>query len=173
MRWYTHSTLALAAGAALGLNVAALVGVGIGSVLPDRVDMFVAGKDRRLFQRIHRESSHWAGWFFLLLIGAQLFAGSLDSGFLTSRSLGFPAQLLLSDLLSGVALGALSHVILDALNPSGVPLSPLGGKPRLALNLLSTGTWKETVFLAASLLCLGALGRHNLEPLLRQLLQSL
>ena len=157
----------------MGLNPAALAGVGLGSVLPDRIDMFVAGKDKRLFQRIHRETSHWAGWFFLLLIGAQLFAGQLDAWRGLARSVGLPAGLIVSDLLSGVALGALSHILLDALNPSGVPVSPLGGKPRVALKLLSTGTWQETVFLAVSLMALGALGWHKVEPLLRQLAKSL
>lgn len=170
MRWITHTSLAVACGAALSLSPAALVGVTLGSVLPDRIDMLVAGRNKSVFQRIHRETSHWAGWYLLLIIGAQLFDGHLEgvrNAFDLARW-GIPVNLPVAEALSGVGLGALSHVLLDALNPSGVPLSPLGGKPRVALNLVSTGTWKEFVFLATSLLVLGGLHISELEQLARR-----
>ncbi len=171
MRWYTHTSIPLAAGALYGLPESVLAGLALGCVLPDTIDMLIAGRDQKRFQRIHRESSHWAGWFVLLLLIA--FAGNdFIDHHIDLASLSMPADLTPSGMLVGLSLGALSHVILDALNPSGVPIGPMGGKPRLALNLISTGTWQETVFLAASLLLLGAINQHSLERIARQLVQS-
>jgi membrane-bound metal-dependent hydrolase YbcI (DUF457 family) len=59
-------------------------------------------------------------------------------------------------------LGALSHIALDALNPSGVPALPLRDRPRLKLPLISTGSLREWIFLAG-LLALIAIGGYRLD----------
>ena len=148
MRWFTHKSVALAGAAWLGVGLPGLAGVAAGSILPDSLDMALAGRDRRRFQRIHRGFTHWGGWYIglffivpLLRLRPVMPAGTAD---------------IAVDFGLGLALGALSHVLLDSLNPSGVPLFPLRKKPRLSLNLVSTGSWGELVFLFAALGLLGA-----------------
>ena len=156
MRWFTHKAVALSAALTCEASLPVLGGVLAGSILPDAVDMAVARRNRSLFQRIHRGTTHWPGWYLLLLVGAQLGLAPADAGFLArffgagldaSASLTAQAGMLGADILSGVALGGLSHLLLDALNPTGIPLSPLGGKPRLVLARIPTGTWGEAGFL--------------------------
>ena len=50
-----------------------------------------------------------------------------------------------------MGIGGLIHILLDALTPMRVPLYPFGGKKRFGINLVSTGTWRETVFLFVAL----------------------
>lgn len=170
MRWFTHKSVALAAALSAGASLPLLAGAALGSILPDAADMAIAGRNRSLFQRIHRGTTHWAGWYLLLLVGAQFWltpsvatdlAGAVRS-WLPRRLPGLPPDLLhglhsldpallVADALTGIALGALSHILLDALNPSGVPLSPLGGQPRLRLARIPTGSLLEMLFLAAAL----------------------
>ena len=56
-----------------------------------------------------------------------------------------------NDLLVWVGIGGLIHVLLDALTPMRVPLYPFGGSKRFGINLVSTGTWRETIFLFVAL----------------------
>ena len=50
-----------------------------------------------------------------------------------------------------MGIGGLIHVLLDALTPMRVPLYPFGGSKRFGINLVSTGTWRETIFLFVAL----------------------
>ena len=56
-----------------------------------------------------------------------------------------------NDLLVWVGIGGLIHVLLEALTPMRVPLYPFGGSKRFGINLVSTGTWRETIFLFVAL----------------------
>ena len=132
-----------------------LGGVLLGSVLPDAVDMAIARKNRSLFQRIHRGTTHWPGWYVLLLIGVQLGLpderglSRLVEPLFASAGQALAAQSALFGVaaVTGIALGALSHLLLDAFNPTGIPISPFGGKPRLILARIPTGTLGELGFL--------------------------
>lgn len=138
MKWFTHQTVAVAAAVALGMAPAAVGGALAGAVLPDVIDQRVARMSRnpqRRFNQIHRGASHWFGWYAALLAGA----------------LAAPLPPMQAALAAGVGFGALSHVILDMLTPSGVPLTPFSRKNKLSLRLCSTGSLGEYVFLAASL----------------------
>ncbi len=138
MKWFTHQTVAVAAAVALGMTPAAVGGALAGAVLPDVIDQRVARMSRnpqRRFNQIHRGASHWFGWYAALLAGA----------------LAAPLPPIQAALAAGVGFGALNHVILDMLTPSGVPLTPFSRKNKLSLKLCSTGSLGEYVFLAASL----------------------
>ena len=69
----------------------------------------------------------------------------------------------------GLGFGGLSHVILDMLNPHGVPIMPFSRKPTFSLKLCSTGSLGEYVFLAAMLVVFIAL----LGPELRHTIYSI
>ena len=58
---------------------------------------------------------------------------------------------LLRPVCVGLAVGGLSHVILDMLTPQGVPFLPFSRKNRFSLKLCKTGGIGEYLFLAAML----------------------
>ncbi len=147
MKWITHQAGALALALLFRAEPAVCAGMLGGAVLPDLVEQTITRGNKKLFLRIHRESLHWFGWYAGLLVAA----------------LAAPLAPRERALAVGVMLGALSHVAMDALNPSGVPLSPLGGSPRLRFPLVSTGSLREYVLLAA-LLGLIVLAGYNLDP---------
>lgn len=138
MKWFTHQTGAVLGGIAFQLPMAAMGTLFLGAILPDVIDQRISrhagtGKKRQaIFNRIHRGSSHWFGWWlalFMLVIGAPL-----------------PA--LCRDICAGFALGALSHVVLDFFTPRGVPLLPFARMRHISLPLCSTGKLDEYIFLA-------------------------
>ena len=154
MKWFTHQTVAMAAAVALGMTPAAVGGALAGAVLPDVIDQRVARMSRnpqRRFNQIHRGASHWVGWYAVLLAGA----------------LAAPLPPASAALAAGVGFGALAHVILDMLTPSGVPLTPFSRKNKLSLRLCSTGSLGEYVFLAASLGALYLLAGERAEQVAR------
>lgn len=138
MKWITHQTVAVAAAIALGMHPAAVGTALAGAVLPDVIDQRVSRMSRnpqRRFNQIHRGASHWFGWYAALLAGALI----------------LPLPPLQAALGAGLGFGALSHVALDMLTPSGVPLHPFSRKNKFSLKLCSTGSLGEYIFLAASL----------------------
>lgn len=145
MKWFTHQTVAVAAAIALHMPPAGIAAVFAGAVLPDVIDFKLAGKGpqrQRNFNKIHRGISHWFGWYVLLLLCAMLLP-------LAPRE---------TDLALGMAFGALTHIALDMLTPSGVPLIPpvpmvgsAKGSGRISLNLCSTGSIQEYIFLVVTM----------------------
>lgn len=144
MKWFTHQTVAVAAAIALHMPPVGIAAVAVGAILPDMIDHKIAGRGpnrQKIFNKIHRGASHWFGWYVAVLLGAMLVP-------LAPRE---------SDIVLGLAFGAISHIALDMLTPSGVPLVPplpfvagLKGKGRVSLNMCSTGSVHEYIFLVAS-----------------------
>ena len=180
MKWFTHKAVGAAVALAAGANAGTLVAVLLGSIMPDLVDRAIARGNKSLWRRIHRQSSHWFGWYVLIiLLGflgdftalrdvlsdtlAEVLGTSIPaSGQLTSlfRSISLPgvtdknmvvAGQIGRDMVVWLGIGGLLHVLLDALNPMRVPVFPFGGKIRFGINLVGTGTWKENVFLVLAL----------------------
>lgn len=137
MKWITHQTGAVVCGLALSLPLAGLAGAAMGAILPDLIDQTrsaaaPAKKRQQTFNRLHRGSSHWFGWWlalFLLLLALPLPPLARDAG-------------------AGLFLGGLVHVGMDLLTPRGVPVLPFWRKARLALPVCSTGSLREYLFLA-------------------------
>lgn len=144
MKWFTHQTVAVAAAIALHMPPIGIAATLAGSILPDVIDHKIAGQGRnrqKIFNKIHRGASHWFGWYVALLL----------CGFVLNLA---PRE---TDIVLGLAFGALMHIALDMLTPSGVPLVPpvpflagLKGRARISLNMCSTGSVQEYVFLVAS-----------------------
>lgn len=161
MKWFTHKAVAVAGALAAGAHPGALVAVLVGSVLPDMVDTAIARGDQKVWRRIHRQTSHWYGWYLIIiLLGFLLPTERIVLDLLRAADISFPgvsrsalAQVgnLGNDLLVWIGIGGLIHILLDALTPMRVPLYPFGGKKRFGINLVSTGTWRETVFLFVAL----------------------
>lgn len=145
MKWVTHQAGALAIAVWFQADVLQLAAMVLGSLVPDLIEQVLSGRNRMLFFKIHRGLFHWFG-LYLCLFAVSF---SLPRG--TERI-----------LLGGVAVGALSHLLLDALNPGGVPMLPLRKNPRLRMPLVSTGSVGEWVFLAG-LLGLVVVGGYSLE----------
>lgn len=187
MQWFTHKAAALAGAVAAGAPVVGLAGALIGSVLPDMVDRVLSAGDRRRWRQMHRQSSHWFGWYIIIVFAGVWLSspGLSDPGSTAAvnaalkdfaREFGLAADLdiremgsrLLGDLVLWIGLGGLCHILLDGLTPMGVPLFPLGGRRRVGLKLVSTGSFGERLFLVAAL----AFAAIHFEEV-RQLLTSL
>ena len=144
MKWITHQAGALAAGVWFQAGTTLCASLVFGAVLPDLIEHAVSRGNKAVFLRIHRGFLHWFGLYALALAAA----------------LALPLSPEEQTLAVGSLLGAISHLILDGLNPSGVPLLPFRRKPRLAANLVATGSLGEYCLLAV-LLVLIALGAYR------------
>lgn len=144
MKWFTHQTVAVAAAITLHMPPVGIAAVAVGAILPDMIDHKIAGRGpnrQKIFNKIHRGASHWLGWYVaLLLCGLILHLAPRET-----------------DIVLGLAFGALMHIAMDMLTPSGVPLVPplpflvgLKGKARISLNMCSTGSIQEYIFLVVS-----------------------
>lgn len=146
MKWVTHQAGALAAALLCKAEPLVSAAMVLGAVLPDAIEQGVSRGNRRLFLAIHRGVFHWFGLYAAGLLAAAC----------------LPLSPHAQAAAAGLMIGALSHIALDALNPSGVPLLPLRDRPRCSLPLVSTGSLKEWIFLAG-LLALIALGGYRLD----------
>lgn len=159
MKWITHQTGAVIGALALALPLPAVIASAFGAVAPDVIDQQISGlastrkKKQKLFNRLHRGASHWFGWWLGLLL----------------ISFALPWPPLLRDVAIGLALGVLSHVMLDLLTPRGVPLLPFTQKFRVAVPVCSTGKPGEYLFLFAML----AIGWFCLQDSLLHAIQAL
>ncbi len=161
MKWFTHKAVAVAGSLVAGAHAGALVAVLVGSILPDMVDTAFAHGDKRVWRRIHRQASHWFGWYILLILfGFICPLQDVTGDLLRTVTISFPgisrsalsaAEHLGNDLIIWVGIGGLVHVLLDALTPMRVPVYPFGGSKRFGINLVSTGTWQEYAFLIIAL----------------------
>ncbi|MBO4301571.1 MAG: metal-dependent hydrolase [Desulfovibrio sp.] len=140
MKWITHQTAAVTLGVALHMPLAGLAALCGGAILPDVLDQRMArlavtrGGRQRLFNAVHRGTTHWFGWWLTLC--AVAFSGAGVNGSV-------------KDVCLGLGLGGLSHVLLDMLTPSGVPLGPLRRRPALSLKICATGSLGELCLLVA------------------------
>ena len=98
MKWFTHKAVAVAGALAAGAHPGALVAVMVGSVLPDMVDTAMARGDQKVWRRIHRQTSHWFGWYLIIII----------LGFT------FPTQRIVLDLLRA------THISFPGVSPSAL-----------------------------------------------------
>lgn len=141
MKWITHQATAVAAALALHLPLGGIAAACAGAVLPDVLDQRMAGLaptrrgQQKIFNAVHRGTTHWFGWWLAVCAAAFV---------LTPASLGSLGR----DALLGLGFGGLSHVLLDMLTPSGVPLTPFSRQNKLSLKLCSTGSLGEYCFLA-------------------------
>ena len=135
MKWFTHKAVAVAGALAAGAHPAALFAVMIGSVLPDMVDTAMARGDKKVWRRIHRQTSHWFGWYLVIII----------LGFL------IPTQRIVLDLLRA------THITFPGVSPSALAqVSGIGNDLLVWVGIgglihVSTGTWRETIFLFVAL----------------------
>ncbi len=172
MKWITHKSIALASGVMLGFSPATLVGVFVGSILPDIIDLGVARMTpcpEKTFKRIHRGFSHWYGTYLLAgilcfsaLQGMNIFE---EWGFFSSKELYFSWGF-------GLSYGALMHIILDMCTPSGVPLLPFVSQKRFSLNLFATGSIQEYAFLLLAMVGF-AYYVHTLDRTAWQILEDI
>ena len=155
----THQAAALGLGLALHLPPAGIAAACFGAILPDVLDQRVAGLAptargrQRIFNRIHRGTSHWLGWWLTIFLAA----------------LALPVPPPLKAALSGLALGAASHVLLDMLTPQGVPWHPFSRKGRFSFKLCSTGSLGEYCFLALLLAGIWCFLRQDVLLLVQRL----
>ncbi|MEG2171738.1 MAG: metal-dependent hydrolase [Desulfovibrionaceae bacterium] len=171
MKWFTHQTVAVAAAIALHIPPVGIAAVLVGAILPDMIDHKIAGRGpnrQKIFNKIHRGASHWFGWYVALLL----------CGLILNLA---PRE---TDIVLGLAFGALMHIALDLLTPAGVPLVPPlpflaghKGKGRISLNMCSTGSIQEYIFLVASVgllwLITGDQMLHTLDKALKGVVRFL
>ena len=137
MKWITHQTAAIGAALVMQLPLEGVIASCVGGVLPDKLDMRIADMTpnrQRTFNRIHRGTTHWFGWW--LAIWAWSLTGQLGP--------------LPDAVVGGFGFGALTHVFLDMCTTHGVPLLPFA-KKRFSLKLCSTGSLGEYALLVMSI----------------------
>lgn len=178
MKWFTHQSIAVGTALALGLPPAGVAGVIFGSVLPDVVDQRLSRltpHPQKTFNCIHRGASHWFGWYAALLVMALVWPQIIHLptdlwGLLGDVRLprGFTAfaKAQSPSLLAGIAFGALMHVALDMLTPSGVPLTPFSRKNKFSLKVCSTGSVGEYVFLVVGLAVIAVIGYERVPEIM-------
>ena len=160
MKWITHQTAGVGAALALHLPLEGVVAACLGAILPDKLDQAIAKRSRnpqRTFNQIHRGTTHWFGWWVAIL--------------LVACSHLVPPHW--QPALLGIGLGGISHVVLDMLTPSGIPLHPFSRKNKLSFKVCSTGSVGEYVFLGVMLVLLGFLLGPEMKELIRHVRQQL
>ena len=153
MKWITHQAVAVGAAYTMGMPMAGLAGVAVGSVLPDVLDQGIARLlifRQQAFKRIHRGATHWFGWWLALFIAAMLKVNTLP----------LPPEATL--MAMGIGFGALAHVLLDMCTVSGVPVAPWTKKHMISLKLCSTGSVQEYAFLGVVFVLFAFLARQDL-----------
>ena len=158
MKWITHQTAGVGAALALHLPLEGGVAACLGAILPDKLDQAIAKRSRnpqRTFNQIHRGTTHWFGWWVAIL--------------LVACSHLVPPHW--QPALLGIGLGGISHVVLDMLTPSGIPLHPFSRKNKLSFKVCSTGSVGEYVFLGVMLVLLGFLLGPEMKELIRHVRQ--
>lgn len=158
MKWITHQTAGVGAALALHLPLEGVVAACLGAILPDKLDQAIAKRSRnpqRTFNQIHRSTTHWFGWWVAIL--------------LVACSHLVPPHW--QPALLGIGLGGISHVVLDMLTPSGIPLHPFSRKNKLSFKVCSTGSVGEYVFLGVMLVLLGFLLGPEMKELIRHVRQ--
>ena len=145
MKWIPHEATAVLAAVALHFPLPGVAAACAGAILPDVLDQSMArlastkrGR-QRIFNAVHRGTTHWLGWW---LLGCAL-------ALLPAVLPTLPAAL--RPVLLGLCFGGLSHVLLDMLTPAGVPLTPFSRKHKLSLKLCATGSLGEYLFLTGVL----------------------
>jgi len=143
MTWLTHTTFAYLTGALFGLNTYFAVA---GSTAPDWAEDFLGIREHR---GITHYATLWAGAFIFSII----LYGSMKND-------------LTFNLLSFIC-GSLTHLLLDGLTVSGIPLGI--GKLRIRIGgIIRTGKLSEWIFLGLTLAVfyplIGAGGKFGLFP---------
>lgn len=155
MKWMTHQTAAVGMALVLHLPFEGVLASCLGAVLPDMLDQRASRLSRnpqRAFNRLHRGTTHWFGWWLALFLGASL----------------LPVPPHWKAVALGLGFGGLSHVLLDMLTPSGVPLHPFSRQNKFSLKLCSTGSAGEYVFLAGMIALFAVWVGHDFMDVLHQ-----
>jgi len=121
--WLTHTTFAYSTAYIIGLNPVVAM---IGSTAPDWSEDFLGVKE-------HRGVTHYLTiWVFGLIVSFTFFFLSPDNLFISA--------------VSSFVYGGFTHILLDSLTVSGVPLGK--GNIRIRIGgLIKTGGLSEYVFL--------------------------
>ncbi len=169
MKWFTHQSLAFASATVFAMPKPFIAGIVAGAILPDMIDQAVSRltkNPQKTFKAIHRGTSHWYGWY----AGLTLVIFGYMELFASRKFLAMYEEHIF--LILGLSLGALYHIALDMLTPSGVPLWPMDTKKRCALPICSTGSTGEYIFLALAL-GVHALFGFNASPQLWRMVQRI
>lgn len=129
--------MALMASFTMGFPLAGMAAAWAGSVIPDVLDQRAASRAffrQKKFNKVHRRTSHWFGWWLALWIWS-----------LTGQLGPLPDA-----LIGGLGFGALTHTLLDMCTTHGVPLLPFGAQ-RVSLKVCSTGSLGEYAILITSI----------------------
>jgi len=124
------------------------VGVLLGSSFPDITEIVSFFGRRRLSLIPHRTITHWAPFYLIAWFAVNAFASKIPWWSL--------------DLVHGICMASVLHILLDLFSPTGVPIvSPFGGRVSFGFNrgdkhpcLYRTGSTEEIPIIAATVLCI-------------------
>lgn len=142
MKWFSHRLTTGGAAIVLGGGPIGAILAYAGSTLPDVLDgkpppesLFFGEWRKRQWQKHHRGTTHWVGWYLIGMAALWWY----------SRSHHWPLLLKLNWLFAG----AIGHLVGDAMTPGGIPVMPWKNGPRATLNLFKTGSPLEYLFVLA------------------------
>lgn len=129
MTLLTHLASGVLLSKALSLDLTNSVFICIGSICPDIIEMFVAGKNWKKFFEIHRKIFHW--WILYICLFIINF-------------IQYKYFYITYSIINYILYGCFLHLSLDLLTPSGIPFfSPNG--PKIKIPLCKTGSYREFV----------------------------
>jgi len=129
MKLASHKALGISIGLYANYNVYGVIGITIGSILPDIIDIFLSGSNNKFFSIIHRKISHW--W----LVYAVLI-------YLSYHKILY--HIVINQAVFYISFGAIIHILFDSLTKSGVPLlNPF--KQDLKIGVITTGSILEYI----------------------------
>lgn len=147
MKWFTHKVLTFAAVSFLTDSVLCAVAAACGSVLPDRLEFVLYGKNIPPWK--HRRWSHWPLPYAFLSV---LFWGLSGRSFPFLFAKDYPSLSFVFAFLGWTSAGAHMHILQDALCGRVPFWSP--GKKTFGMRLFRVGSHTEKVLLVAGILAL-------------------
>lgn len=125
MKWTNHKLTAISTSMAMGFNLIETSAIIIGSFLPDWIEMAIAGRNKYIWEKIHRKYFHWWIPYLIIILSTSFFI-----------------EYYLVELARCLAIGAYIHILGDAMTVQGIPiLNP--NRCDLAMGYFKTGEDKE------------------------------
>lgn len=136
MKFTSHKAISSSAAILLGFDIAGIITVAIGGVLPDIIDKWISGGSEIVWNRVHRTISHWwLSWATVLF---------LNYTYSPEFLFGLPFQ----EIVFNLSFGCLLHILCDGITTGGVPfINPF--KQSIGVRLFHTGSPEEYIFVTA------------------------
>lgn len=133
MKIISHEAIGASAAVLMNFDLVGIGAVTVGAILPDMADVVLAGRNRELWEKIHRTVSHW--WVLWVALAFVTFSVNLGGYYINY-------------IAFCLCIGAIIHLACDLLTPMGLPILNPFKQGGLSLNFIRTGSLQEFLFTA-------------------------